>query len=303
MMPGKTYLFKQTTQTAPGQIESLRYRVDVNTLHRSPAPDLQLNEIGRCTVTLSQPFYVDPYRRNRSTGAFIVVDRITNVTVAAGMISSREADSQAKLAPWEVDQSSKPAEAGDIEVVTSEERQSRLGQRPATVLFTGLSGSGKTTLARGVERALFDLGRSAIVLDGELLRGGLSRDLGYSVDDRSENLRRCAQLARMLNDNGLICLASLIAPAANVRDKAKELIGSERFLTVYCKASIEQCQARDPRGHYAQAGEGKLPSLPGAGGLYEAPTDPDLVLDTVQSSVQACVEQVVELLRTRELIR
>ncbi len=303
MVPGKTYLFKHTTQTAAGQIESLRYRVDVNTLHRAPAPDLQLNEIGRCTITLSQPIYFDPYRRNRSTGAFIVVDRLTNVTVAAGMITARESDHKAKLAPWEVEQAKDESLAAGVKVVTAPERQARLGQSPATVLFTGLSGSGKTTIARGVERALFDAGRTAIVLDGEELRRGLSRDLEYTADDRSENLRRCSQMARMLNENGFICLAALIAPDAAMRDKAAELIGRERFLTVHVNAPLEVCQARDPRGHYAQAAEGTLPAMPGAGANYEPPPQPDLLLNTSELSIDECVEQVIELLKARKLMR
>ncbi len=303
MVPGKTYLFKHTTQTAAGQIESLRYRVDVNTLHRVPAPDLQLNEIGRCTITLSQPIFFDPYRRNRSTGAFIVVDRLTNVTVAAGMITARESDHKSKLAPWEVEQTKEESLAAGIKVVTTSERQARLGQSPATILFTGLSGSGKTTIARGVERALFDAGRTAIVLDGEDLRRGLSRDLEYTADDRSENLRRCAHVARLLNENGFICLAALIAPDAAVRDKAAELIGRERYLTVHVDAPLELCQSRDPRGHYAQAGEGRLPALPGAGASYQAPEHPDLLLNTSQLSIDECVEQVLELLQARKLIR
>ncbi len=303
MIPGRSYLFKHTTQTASGQIESLRYRVDVNTLHRTPAPDLQLNEIGRCTITLSQPIYFDPYRRNRTTGAFIVVDRISNVTVAAGMITARETEGQSKLAPWELEQPSVDPELRAVKVVTADERRARLGQSPATVLFTGLSGSGKSTLARGVERALFDAGRTAIVLDGEDLRRGLSRDLGFSYEDRSENLRRSAHMARLLNENGFICLAAFIAPDATVRDKAKELIGSDRFVTVFCDAPISACQERDPRGHYAQAIEGNLPGLPGVGTKYEPPAEADLVLDTVRNSVEECVEQVVDLLRQRRLIR
>lgn len=303
MVPGKTYLFKHTTLTTPGQIESLRYRVDVNTLHRVPAPDLQLNEIGRCTITLSQPIFFDPYRRNRSTGAFIVVDRLTNVTVAAGMITARESDHKSKLAPWEVEQTKEESLAAGIKVVTANERQARLGQSPATILFTGLSGSGKTTIARGVERALFDAGRTAIVLDGEDLRRGLSRDLEYTADDRSENLRRCAHLARLMNENGFICLAALIAPDAAVRDKAAELIGRERYLTVYVDAPLELCQARDPRGHYAQAGEGRLPALPGAGAIYEPPQQADLILNTAELSIDECVERVLELLKSRKLMR
>jgi bifunctional enzyme CysN/CysC len=303
MVPGKFYLFKHTTQTTSGQVESLRYRVDVNTLHRSPAPDLQLNEIGRCTITLSQPIFFDAYRRNRTTGAFIVVDRISNVTVAAGMITSRETDQRAKLAPWEIESGETLAVVEGVNPVTVAERQARLGQSPATILLTGLSGSGKTTIARAVERALFDAGRTAIVLDGEDLRRGLSRDLGYSADDRSENLRRCAHLARLMNENGFICLAALIAPDASMRDKAADLIGRERFLTIHVDAPLELCQSRDPRGHYAKAAEGALPNLPGAGAPYEPPTEPDLILKTSEMTIEKCVEQVVSLLRDRRLLR
>lgn len=303
MVPGKSYIFKHTTQSTLGQIDSLRYRVDVNTLHRHPAPDLQLNEIGRCTITLSQPIYFDAYRRNRSTGAFIVVDRISNVTVAAGMITAREADKRSKLAPWEVEAKSDEGSQSEVSVVSDSERSARLGQSPATVLLTGLSGSGKSTIARGVERALFDAGRTSIVLDGEDLRRGISRDLGFSEQDRSENLRRCAQMARFLNDNGFICLAALIAPAEEVRARAAELIGSERFLTIHCDAPLETCQERDPRGHYQQASAGDLPQLPGAGSKYEPPASPDLHLNTAELSVAECVEKVVDLLRSKELIK
>jgi bifunctional enzyme CysN/CysC len=302
MVPGKSYLIKHTSQTVPGQIESLRYRVDVNSLHRSPAPDLQLNEIGRCTVLLNQPIYFDPYRRNRTTGAFIVIDRLTNITVGAGMITSHQADRTQPLAPWEIEESTADSGTGVVNEVTSQERRARLGQQPATVLFTGLSGSGKSTVARGVERALFEAGRMSIVLDGEQLRKGLSRDLGYTPEDRSENLRRCAHVARLLNENGFICLASLIAPDATVRDKAAELIGKERFLVVYVAAPLEVCRERDPRGHYQSAEQGQMPGLPGAGTSYEVPQSPDLVLHTNELSIEECVEKVVELLRSRKLI-
>lgn len=303
MVPGKTYLFKQTTQTVTGQIESLRYRVDVNTLHSSPAPELQLNEIGRCTITLSQPFYHDAYRRNRTTGAFIIVDRLTNITVAAGMITAREAYKSTQLAPWEVEEERSTDSTTEVNVVSPDERKARLGQTPATVLFTGMSGSGKTTIARGVERVLFDAGRTSVVLDGEDLRRGLSRDLGFSAPDRSENLRRCAQMARLLNENGFICLAALIAPDESVRQKAAELIGKNNFITIHVEAELDLCRTRDPRGHYQQAEQGKIPNLPGAGSAYEPPTAPDLLIRTDESSIEDCVGQVVALLRERKFIR
>lgn len=304
MVPGKNYLFKHTTQSAVGQIESLRYRVDVNTLHRSPSPELQLNEIGRCSITLAQPIFYDPYRRNRTTGAFIVVDRLSNVTLAAGMITAREVDKKTRLAPWEIEQNQvEESVSGGVVQVTAGERQARLGQTPATVLLTGMSGSGKSTIARGVERSLFDAGRTAVVLDGEDLRRGLSRDLGYTADDRSENLRRCAQMARLLNENGFICLAALIAPNAEVRERAAELIGRDRWLIVHVDAPLEVCRTRDPRGHYSQADEGAIPKLPGAGAPYEPPQQADLVLRTAEQSIEECIEAVVALLRERKLIR
>jgi bifunctional enzyme CysN/CysC len=302
MIPGKSYLIKHTSQTVPGQIESLRYRVDVNSLHRSPAPDLQLNEIGRCTVVLSQPIYFDAYRRNRSTGAFIIIDRISNITVGAGMITSHETDRKQVLAPWELEASTESKTESAVREISSEERRARLGQSPVTLLFTGLSGSGKSTIARGVERGLFDLGRLSIVLDGEDLRRGLSRDLGFTAEDRSENLRRCSHIARMLNENGFICLASLIAPSAAVRDKAAELIGREKFIVVHVDAPLEACQKRDPRGHYQSAEQGKLPQLPGAGSPYEPPTSPDLVLHTSEQSIDQCVEAVIQMLRDRQFV-
>lgn len=304
MIPGKSYLIKHTTQTVPGQVDSLRYRVDVNTLHRSPAPDLQLNEIGRCSITLSQPVFFDAYRRNRSTGAFIIIDRISNITVGAGMITSHESERKSSLAPWEVEQSVANTAVREVKLVTADERQSRLGQAPATVLFTGVSGSGKSTLARAVERALFDAGRLSIVLDGEDLRRGISRDLAYSAEDRSENLRRCAHMARLLNDNGFICLAALVAPDAAMRERAAELIGRERFILVHVHAPTEVCRQRDPGGHdTVESSEGQSSRLPGSGTSYESPTAADLDLDTSALSIDQCVEQIVSLLRSKKIVK
>lgn len=291
MVPGKTYLFKHTTLSTTGQIESLRYRVDVNTLHSSPAPDLQLNEIGRCTITLSQPIFYDAYRRNRTTGAFIIVDRISNVTVGAGMIMDRELPAHAKVAAWELDTAkSAGSQTTGVKVVQPAEREARLGQKPTTLLFTGLSGSGKSTVARGVERALFDLGRTAFVMDGEMLRSGLSNDLGYSVSERAENLRRSAHIARMLNDSGLICLIAMVAPEEAMRQRAGDVIGAERFVVVHCDAPLELCQQRDPSGKQDQM-------------AYEAPVKADLHLDTSKNSIQESIQQVMDLLRERKIVR
>ena len=302
MVPGKTYLFKHTTQTVTGQIDSLKYRVDVNTLHRAPAPDLQLNEIGRCAVTLSQPIYFDAYRRNRGTGAFIMIDRMSNTTVGAGMISDRDSAKQASAA-WEITDEQSETGRRSVSDVTEAERTARFGQRAATILFTGLTGTGKSTIARAVERALFDDGRAVAVLDGELMRRGVNVDLGYTVEDRSENLRRSAHVAKLINDNGLICLAAFVAPSQSVRERVADVIGKDRFITVHCTARESVCRQRDTKGHYAAAEAGKLPNFPGVSAVYEPPEEPDLVLDTGDLSVDECVSAVLELLKANQIIR
>ncbi|MFN9715427.1 MAG: sulfate adenylyltransferase subunit CysN [Planctomycetota bacterium] len=301
MIPGKTYLFKQTSQTVAGQIESLRYRVDVNTLHRTPAPDLQLNEIGRCSIALNQDLFFDAYRRNRSTGSFIIVDRITNATIGAGMISDRDTVRQ-RAASWESEEkgSGKDTVRSDV---TSDERQARFGQKPATVLLTGLTGTGKSTIARATERLLFDRGRAVTVMDGERMRRGVNVDLGYSTEDRSENLRRSSHIARLLNDAGLLCIAAFVAPSQSVRDRVADVIGRDRFLVVHCDADEATRQARDTKGHYAEALAGRMPNFPGVSAPYEAPENADLVLDTAKLTVAECAEAVVALLGKRGFVR
>nr|MCU0709390.1 adenylyl-sulfate kinase [Pirellula sp.] len=301
LIPGKTYLFKHTTQTVAGQIDSLRYRVDVNTLHRTPAPDLQLNEIGRCSITTNQPLFFDAYRRNRSTGSFIIIDRITNATVGAGMISDRDVVRQ-RTAAWEAEEKVTQGEVVRSDV-TSDERTARFGQKPATVLLTGLTGTGKSTIARAVERLLFDRGRAVTVMDGELMRRGVNVDLGYSTEDRSENLRRSSHIARLFNDAGLVCIAAFVAPSQSVRDRVADVIGRDRFLVVHCDADESTRKARDTKGHYVQALAGKMPNFPGVSAPYEAPENPDLVLDTAAMSVAQCAEAIVDLLTQRGFIR
>ncbi len=301
MVPGKTYLFKQTTQTLPGTIDTLTYRVDVNTLHRSPAPQLELNEIGRVSISLSAPIYFDAYRRNRSTGAFIIVDRITNATVAAGMILDKAGDGEHRSI-WD-EEERQSGEAGDVSAVSADERASRFGQKSATVLLTGLTGSGKTAIGKAVERKLFDQGRAVAMIDGETLRRGLSRDLGYTAEDRSENLRRSAHLADTPNDAGLICVASFVAPSEDVRQKVGKLIGEDRFLIVHVATPIEVCRQRDTKGQYALADAGELRNFPGVTAKYEPPNQPDLVLDATDQSIDQCADAVIELLRENGFIK
>ncbi|MEM6980335.1 MAG: adenylyl-sulfate kinase, partial [Planctomycetota bacterium] len=175
----------------------------------------------------------------------------------------------------------------------------RFGQSPATVLLTGLTGSGKTSIAKAVERKLFDSGRAVAVIDGEQVRRGLSRDLGFTAEDRSENLRRSGHLAQALNDAGLICLASLVAPVEDVRQKVAKLIGEDRFLVVHVATPIEVCRQRDSSGQYTKADAGDLPNFPGVTAEYEVPASPDLTVDASQQSIAQCADAVVELLRNK----
>jgi bifunctional enzyme CysN/CysC len=304
MVPGKTYMVKHSAQLITGSIESLRYRIDMNTLRSSPSPQLNLNEIGRCRLSLNEPICFDPYKSNRSTGAVILIDRITNATVAAAMILDRSASGK-KLAAWEeeiaVEEDAK--QAGDLSGVTPEELEARYGQKPVTVLLTGLTSSGKTTVAKAIERKLFDSGRAVTVLDGQQVRRGLSKDLGFSFEERSENLRRSAYLAKILNDAGIICIAAFVAPNATVRNKVAGVVGTDRFLTVHVDAPIELCRERDTRGQYAAADAGKLTNFSGVTAPYEVPESPDVVLKTGEQSVDECANAVIELLASKGFLR
>lgn len=285
MLPGKKYDIKRATSYVPGSIPSIVHRVDVNTLEQGPASELKLNEIGRVKIALDAPIALDGYEYNRTTGAFIVIDRLTNGTVGAGMII---ADPVAHGG----------GQHGRLAHVSTEERASRFGQQPATVLFTGLSGAGKSTLAYAVERKLFDMGRAVYVLDGQNLRHDLNKGLPQDRAGRAENWRRAAHVARQFNEAGLISLAAFVAPDAEGREQAKALIGSERALTVYVQASPRVCAERDPQGLYAAGGD----NIPGEGFPYDVPLDADLVIDTQTQSVEDGVKAVLDLLRSRGAI-
>jgi bifunctional enzyme CysN/CysC len=303
MVPGKTYLIKHTTQTLPGIIDTLKYRVDVNTLHRTPAPQLEMNEIGRVSISLSAPIHYDAYRRNRGTGAFIVIDRITNATVAAGMILDKSGDASS-VSVWDDDvAATETQDPNEVSTVAADEREARFGQKPATILLTGLTGSGKTAIGHAVERKLFDQGRAVAMIDGEGVRRGLSLDLGYSSKDRSENLRRSAHLADTLNDAGLICIASFVAPAEDVRNKVAKLIGKDRFLVVHVATPIDVCRQRDTKGQYAKADAGELLNFPGVTADYEAPQTPDLVINAAEQTIDQCADAVIGLLREKKVIK
>jgi bifunctional enzyme CysN/CysC len=289
MVPGKQYLFKHTTKTVGGTISKLRYLIDVNQLRRKDAARLKLNEIGRCSISLNEPIAFDGYKRNRSTGAFIVIDRMSNNTVAAGMILLRTS-SEETGAHWD-DEAATANLATTVSAVTTEERAARYGQKPATILLTGLPCSGKTSLASAIERKLFDHGFSATVLDGENLRRGISRDLGFSAADRSENLRRAAEVAKILNGAGQICIAAFVAPQSETRDKVSQLLGKDNFLLIHMKVD-EQIRLKRVESEGTDVEERKPVQ-------FEVPENADLVIDSGVTPLDECVQQVVQLLESR----
>jgi bifunctional enzyme CysN/CysC len=301
MDAGKPYLFKHTTKMVTGAVSALRYRVDVNTLHRQESNCLKLNEIGRCAITLSQPIAHDSYRRNRGTGGFIVIDRITNRTVGAGMILDRSTRDD-RMDHWDAEPVGLLADT-EVSHVTAPERAARYGQQPVTVLLTGLTASGKTTIAYALERRLFDVGRACTVLDARNMRRGISRELGFTAEERSENLRRSAEIAKLMNDAGLICIVALVAPSEEVRQRARDVVSRERFLTVYVATPIDACRKRDVEGAYGKADVGEIANFPGVSAPYETPESPDLALRTDQSSIDECVDQIMTLLNQRGVLR
>ena len=294
---GREYLVKQGTRQVVGRVAAIRHRVDVNTLAHEPADGLALNEIARVEVSLTEPIVFDPYAVNRALGGFILIDRHSNGTVGAGMAL---APGGALGAAWD------EAPHGELRAtasqVTAAERVTRLGQRPATVLLTGLAKSGKTTIAHAVERLLFDEGCLTKVLDGQSFRLGMSRDLGFSAGERSENLRRAAETARLMNEAGLICLTAFVAPEDAVRDRARRTIGARRFVEVFLTAPLEVLRQRDDAGIYAAADRGGA-HLPGVSVPFEPPAAPDLVLATDALGIDACAQRVVALLRERGFIK
>ena len=297
LLPGKHYLVKQGTRQVAATVASIRYRVDVDTLRHEPASRLELNEIARGELALTEPLVFDPYQRNRNLGGLIVIDRINNATLGAGMALPPHGS---VATSW--DEAPRGELHAAVSRVQSQEREQRLGQRPATVLLTGLARAGKTVIAQAVERKLFDAGRLATVLDGQSFRLGMSRDLGFSPRERSENIRRAAETARLMNDAGLICLTAFVAPEEAVRERARQTIGERRFLEVLLTAPLEVLRERDADGLYAAAERGEA-SLPGVSAAFDQPAAPDLVLATDVLDVETCAERIVEMLRQRGFIR
>ena len=288
MQPGRQYLLKLGATTAGLTISPPKYKVDVNTLEHLAAKTLAINEIGVCTISTDRPIAFDPYLANRDMGGFVVIDRLTNATVGAGLLHF--ALRRSTNVHWQtVD-------------VTPEARSELMGHRPCVVWLTGLSGAGKSTIANQVEQRLHALGAHTFLLDGDNVRHGLNRDLGFTEADRIENIRRIGEVSRLMIDAGLIVLVSFISPFRAERELARELIGADRFCEVHVDAPIEVAEARDPKGLYAKARNGQLPNFTGVDSPYEVPQDPQLRIDTTRTSPERASQAIVDHLRTMGII-
>ncbi len=291
---GRECLLQQAGRRLRCRIAEVTGRLDLDTLKFQPTSTLKLNDISRVRIALESEFVHDLYEENRTTGSFILIDPNDNSTTAAGMITA-EARNSWDIVP-EATLECQPS------AVSAQERAARFGQRPVTVLFTGLTCAGKSTLATALERALFDRGKATVRLDGVNIRLGVSRDLGFTADDRSENVRRTAEFARLVNDQGLIAIAALLAPDAEVRERARRLIGADRFAEIFLDPPAEVCRSRDAAGLYEAADRGEIQSFPGVSVPYDKPQDADLVLDTSRLSVRSCTDAVLSLLEARLFI-
>ena len=285
LLPGRDYLMRTGHDWTQARVSSLRHRVDVNTLEHQAARELTINDIGSCHIASMKAVSFDHYRENRATGAFILVDRFTHETVAAGMVrhALRRA-TNIHRASFTIDKATRAA---------------RNGQPPILLWFTGLSGSGKSTIANLVEQALFRAGRHCYSLDGDNLRHGLCRDLGFTAADRVENIRRAGEVAKLFLDAGLIVLASFISPFRAERQMLRELMPNGEFLEIHVDAPLETCIARDPKGLYAKAQAGLIPNFTGINSPYEAPENPEIHLETGAATAEECAEQVLQALRAK----
>lgn len=296
---GERYLLKSNTQTVPVHVDDFRYKLDINELSRIKNDCLEMNEVGRVKIVTHRPLIFDDYSRNRKMGSFILIHPITNATAGAGMIIEQTPDTAVNRTPG-IDPVSKNI-SKDFSVVSPERRHMILGHQPATLWFTGLSGSGKTTLARAVEARLAERGICALVLDGDNLRHGLNKDLGFSVEDRIENIRRVSEVAKLLNDAGVIVITALISPFAAERMNARRVIG-DKFFEIHLSADLSVCRSRDPKGLYRKVAAGEISNFTGVDSAYEAPESPELRLDTAVMAVEEAAGKLIGLLISEKVI-
>ena len=283
LLPQRHYLFKAGTRVTGGSVTRIVHAINVNTLEHVAAPTLGLNEIAHCHVGFDRDLAIDPYADNRDTGGFIVIDRYTNETVGAGMIEYGLR--RATNIHWQDTEVHKPA------------RAERKAQKPVVLWFTGLSGSGKSTVASIVERKLHAAGRHTYLLDGDNVRHGLNRDLGFTDQDRVENIRRVSEVAALFVDAGLIVLVSFISPFRSERQMARACVGDGEFVEIFMDTPLELCETRDPKGLYRKARKGVLKNFTGVDSTYEPPETPELHLDGANNTpADTLADQVIRYL-------
>ena len=288
MLPGRPYVMRLGTATFTATVTELKHRLDMNTGAGRAAKQLDVNQIGFANLGLDRPAAFDAYADNRNTGNFILIDRVTNGTVGAGMI--RFPLRRAANLTWQNFSTDRSA------------RSAIKGHRPAVLWFTGFSGSGTSTVADAIDRRLLALGSHTYILDGDNIRHGLNRDLGFTDTDRVENIRRVIEVARLLADAGLIVLVSFISPFRAERQLARERLGADEFLEIFVDTSLAECERRDPKGLYRKAREGKIANFTGLDSAYEPPETPDIHLRTAEMSVEQEVELVLQSLRQRGIL-
>jgi len=297
MQPGREYLLLHGTGERKAVVDELTYRINVDTLHREEVEQLGLNDIGRVRVETAQPLYFDPYATNRHTGGFVLVDPQTNVTVGAGMIRS-----EVREVPQTVQADGGPTRATSPNVVWEPwnipraEREARHGHPARVVWFTGISGAGKSTIARELEKQLWAQGKQTVILDGDQVRHGLCGDLGFSAGDRTENIRRVGEVARMFYEAGFIVLCTFVSPYRKDRQRVRDLLPDGAFIEVFVDVDVETARARDPKGLYAKHASGGLTGLPGVDSAYEAPEGTEVVRLTPDLSASASAEQLARKL-------
>ncbi|MBI2807460.1 MAG: sulfate adenylyltransferase subunit CysN [Planctomycetes bacterium] len=289
MFPGRQYWIKVGTKMAVGAVTALKHKINVNTLERLAAKTLELNEIGVGNLSLDQPIAFDPYAENRDTGGFIFIDRMTNRTVGAGLIHF--ALRRAENIPWQALEVNKQAHAAIK------------NQKACILWFTGLSGAGKSTIANLVEKRLYSMGHHTFLLDGDNVRHGLNRDLGFTDADRVENIRRVGEVARLMVDAGLIVLVSFISPFRGERRMARALVEAGEFIEVYVNTPLAVAEARDPKGLYKKARLGEIKNFTGIDSDYEPPENPEIMIDTAQVTPEEAANRIVRYLAERASIR
>jgi len=293
LLPGRQYNLKLASSEVPATPEAIHHRIDVNTLEHHPAEQLELNEIGYCRIRASRALAFDAYDSNPATGAFILVDRVSNLTVGAGMIVRPVTDQL-------TDKSSNVT--WHAQTVNKRARAQQKAQKSAVLWFTGLSGAGKSTVANALEKALFQRGHHSYLLDGDNVRHGLNRDLGFSDDDRVENIRRIGEVARLMADAGLVVLTAFISPFRADRAMVRELMEDGEFVEIHVDAPLDVCETRDPKGLYAKARAGVISNFTGIDSPYEPPEDAEIIVDTSKMSVDECVEELLAYLKRRGIL-